>query len=140
MTKPASIKIDPSWNPGAIGLACAAAVARGVVVGQDGNTLYADVPQDVLDRVAAKFDHAADARNVSLARIRAERDRRLDESDWMVLRALDQNATLDYLASPDHAYREALRTLLVAVASELSTKTSVSEIRTYNPSWPEKPK
>lgn len=140
MTKPASIKIDPSWNPGAIGLACAAAVARGVVVGQDGNTLYADVPQDVLDRVAAEFDHAADARNVSLARIRAERDRRLNESDWMALRALEQNTMRDYLASPECAYRALLRTLPDSISAELALKTDIAEIRNYKPVWPEKPK
>lgn len=76
------------------------------------------------------------ARDLCVAEIRAERDRRLEASDGPALRAQDRGKPAEIEAW--RAYRQALRDLPAAVATETAAYDPDS-LAAYAPPWPSPP-
>ena len=131
-----SAKINPLWDCAKIVEACEAITGRAVRAGQDDCTLYVDVPQDVLDLAVKTVDQLAAARERKLYQIRTRRDSLLAKTDWVVLRALEQNVFTEYRDSIVCANRAALRDLLNAAEAALARITTLQEIHDFEPDWP----
>ncbi len=128
--------IEPDWDYDLIAVSAGAAPGMALFwPGDRGRLVVPGVTQDALKNAVAGYDHVTVIQARKMRIIRAERNRRLIETDWQAIRAWEIGVD-GPIFSRTHAgiYRQKLRDIPETI--DLEAIQTPEELAAFEPEWP----